>query len=288
VPSYILRHCSTCNGVVAWEQDEIAFSQCLLCWKEQQGYALTKADVALKKLQGYFRQVSVLSYQPPPAKAKEAEPETKRATPPQTKPRFVLYDSLDDFEKGPKADDVDDDDAADDGIELVAKEKPAGSAREGYVGNLEAIVSGYRDEVAELQAKLEETQAKLTQETKQRKKAEKDAKQALSAFEAESRRNEAAQTHIRVLSESVTSLRAGQNVLREQIQVLTRENGRLRGTVAAYESASPFSRRSAGTVLTPELASKLIRLTHPDRHGNSQLSNEITAMLLDVKKGVKS
>lgn len=38
------------------------------------------------------------------------------------------------------------------------------------------------------------------------------------------------------------------------------------------------------SALTQEQIRQLIRLTHPDRHGNSELSNEMTKWLLSLRK----
>jgi hypothetical protein len=52
-----------------------------------------------------------------------------------------------------------------------------------------------------------------------------------------------------------------------------------------YVDRVVYKDRIVNESIPQELLKKMIRLCHPDKHGNSQSSNEITAWLLDKKQG---
>ncbi len=62
----------------------------------------------------------------------------------------------------------------------------------------------------------------------------------------------------------------------EQILELREENQRLRYQLAIAKPAA--------SAIPPDILKALIRLAHPDKHGNSQAANHVTACLLDQRE----
>jgi hypothetical protein len=93
------------------------------------------------------------------------------------------------------------------------------------------------------------------------------------------------------MREQIRSLTAANEIVRQAARVFEEEVASLqlriiglKGDLVAAKAASgirkPAHLNDAELNVKPDMLARLIRLAHPDKHGNSQASNEATAWLL--------
>lgn len=76
------------------------------------------------------------------------------------------------------------------------------------------------------------------------------------------------------LSDRIKSLKSTNEVLRQRISDLENEAKRLRF------SSKRTTDHSQGSAISIDMLNRLIRLSHPDKHGGSESANQVTAWLL--------
>ena len=76
--------------------------------------------------------------------------------------------------------------------------------------------------------------------------------------------------------------RAEAELQRLRVQLANRE-AQIHRVARVVENARLVSRNVNGT-LSQDMLTKILSLVHPDRHGNSEVSNEVTRYILSLRK----
>lgn len=74
--------------------------------------------------------------------------------------------------------------------------------------------------------------------------------------------------------------------LRAELDAVKRENGRLKLRLLSFRLEQ--RQQSEPASIPADMLGRLIRLCHPDRHGNSEASNQTTAWLLERRREARA